>query len=399
MQYKDLPWFCPEPFVSLQTLTTGEGQICCWDAKGYEPNIKKTNSIKKLFDSDTMRTVRSEMLAGKTPANSDILYKYCKTCWLVENKNVISWRKTVYDSFHEHYNNYPDFKCDVDDLILNNSHANIPIKNLKLRIFGILCSLQCIMCDETRSSSHLKQIEKETGIKQNLKQYDVWNELDKEKIIQEIVSLRHLKKIIFTSGEPIISDQLIEFLDMLAKANATKLELVLFTGSVNYSTKLSNILKKYEKITVQHSIDGIGSIDELIRTGTNWNKKVTIIDKWQNSLKEKYQGQSFTTVQALNAGYITDIYGFCTSKNIVIEFIILNGPEFLSVHALPQKIKKQYYEKIENIDHLQFNKIKKVLLLEEKNQEYLWKQFKIFILSKNKQDLLFKTHPELVPYF
>lgn len=385
MNYKDLPWFCSEPFDNVQTFTTGQGMICDWDTVGYNPNILQDSSILKLYNSNELRTVREEILAGKTPATSSILNKHCKTCYKLEQSNNLSWRKLSSKSF-------------IDRPI--STVYNAPqIRIIKLRVFGIQCSLQCLMCDETKSSSHALQHAKETGIPARLNQYEVWDKLDKKKLVEEISNLPYLKKIQFTSGEPIISDGVLEFLKLCVEYKLTNIEILLFTGSVNYSTELADILTNFDKIVFKHSIDGIGAVDELIRTGTVWTKKVKTIKKWQKSLGDKYIGISWSTIQALNAGDVKLIYDFCIVNNITPQFNLLIGPDYLSINALPKQIKKIYLSKIEKETDPEFNKIKHKLNETNSNQEYLWKQFKIFIMSKNKQDQLFQSHPELQPYF
>ena len=381
MQYKDLAWFCPEPFTSLETTTDGHGMVCCWSSISTPDNIQ-SSFIDGLYNSNTLIEIRKSILENKTPQTCKILQKYCNICFTQEHNGVESWRK--------HKTKSMDYE--LDNLTAYIPLEKAPIKSIKLRIFGITCNLKCLMCSEDRSS----KIAAELG-KYNSDQFNIWSKLNKQLLYADLIKIMpSVTSIKFTSGEPFLSEDISEFFQWLLDNGFNHLQITISTNGTVQNDNFVSQLNKFKKTRLHFSIDGVNNLDEYIRHGTKWNNKIETIKYWQSNLINA-EHICWTTVQALNVVNIQEISNFCIESNLIQEFHLLTGPRFLSLETLPMELKQKYSEIIPEY----FCDIHTELKKESNHQKKLWNQFVRYINLKDmiRNQSIFSVRPEMQAYF
>ena len=127
--------FCLLPFIHMATKTDGDLKLCCrsWPIG----NISK-QSIKSLWNGNTYKRVRKQMLNSQRPPE-------CDACWRHEDIGVRSMRQRYNKSRSKQYLNTLDNLSDNYTMPLQ-----IPIIEAKLSNF---CNLKCRMCHPLDSTS------------------------------------------------------------------------------------------------------------------------------------------------------------------------------------------------------------------------------------------------------
>lgn len=198
------------------------------------------------------------------------------------------------------------------------------------------CNISCRMCNEKFSSkwAEIKQVEVP---KQNF-----------SKLIEKI-NWKHVKIVKYLGGEPFITKEFKMLLDFLPD----DVTLHVNTNCTLFPNKYIERLKKFKHVMIALSIDGVGKVDEYIRQGTDWNKKVEVIDQWLEFSKETNSKVFIhTVVQAHNIHDIKNIKQFAKSKNLENSWspAIINYPDEYRLEALDE----DYVNQIKDEDNAVF---------------------------------------------
>ena len=207
---------CPLPWIHLATRPNGDVRLCCTaNASGAgETDIKDIGLVKQhgrimnlqhdtiaeVWNSDYMKTVRLQMLAGEQPAS-------CKKCYQEESKGIVSKRQWETEVWQD--------RLDIPNIISSTKEdgelpVNIPYFDLRL---GNMCQLKCIMCGPHDSSNWIKewklQYPKYKTIE--LKQDQDWNSsfdytwYQKGSFLDTMKSqANNIKELYFAGGEPLL---------------------------------------------------------------------------------------------------------------------------------------------------------------------------------------------------
>lgn len=280
--------FCILPWIHLATRPNGDMRICCVaNASGAESGDYNVGLVKtekgvpanfdkdlpsKAFNSSYMKSVRKNMLEGKIP-NS------CVKCHQEENQGVASKRiwETGTWALHE--------KLNIKDLINQTEEdGSIPYKlqYLDLRL-GNTCNLKCVMCSPHDSSQWVQDHKKifplfESKLIQGQFSWDkklhnnFWHENPKfwEEIYDQIPNI---KQLYFAGGEPLMIKEHRIFLDEIIKRGcANKIELRYNTNGILVNDEIIEVWKKFKKVKVGISLDGIEQRGEYIRYPLDWKK-------------------------------------------------------------------------------------------------------------------------------
>lgn len=245
---------CALPWTHLSIDPDGRVLPCCLTSStGYTIGNVNQDTIESVWNSDKMKQLRSEMIAGEKPSA-------CDFCWRKEDAGVKSDRL-------EHNELFPE----VIDNVSNITSPDGTCTELKLKYwdfrFSNKCNFKCRSCG-TRYSSSWEPDKKVTKI-------DCINNKPNLSFLKS--QIEYVEKIFFAGGEPLLSDEHWQILDLLVKHKKFKTKLV-------YSTNCSTLkragkhVKDYWKlwdhnmVTVMPSIDEIGERSELIRSGTRWQR-------------------------------------------------------------------------------------------------------------------------------
>jgi sulfatase maturation enzyme AslB (radical SAM superfamily) len=262
--------------------------------------------------------------------------EYRKSDWF---QNIISNMETGWDD--------GCLECKQEETILNRSsmrqNMNRSFTSDKIEFVELSvsnqCNITCRMCNSTYSSK--------------------WAEVDKIEIpkqdfnaVIKTIDWTHVKFVKYLGGEPFVTKEFKTLVDMLS--NLKEIGLQVNTNCTLFPTKYIDKLKKFSHLQIALSIDGIGKVDEYVRQGTNWDKKLEVIDKWLELQKEHKNCKVFihTVVQAHNIHDMKNVKAFAESKNLLDSWspCPIVGPEEFRLEALD----KDYVDQIKDEDNTVF---------------------------------------------
>jgi MoaA/NifB/PqqE/SkfB family radical SAM enzyme len=253
------------------------------------------------------------------------------------------------------------------------------------------CNLHCRMCNPAFSSAWGDLIKRNPEISNIIYEGDNVN-LSLENVFKDL-DMTKLTKIKYLGGEPFITTEITDLFELLNKEGIIEnIELEVASNCTLFPKKSINYLKRFNKIKLYLSIDGIGNNNEYIRDGKTWNDIIKNIEKWKE-YRSKYNNVELyilTTVQAYNLHQISELKKFADQHKIVFQTHMLWGPEQLSIHALPL----EYLKEIEDKENSGWVSI-------SKSDPVLFENFKTYTLSldnamkKNIKDVI----PNLYKYF
>ena len=304
---------CQMPFNHSATNPSGKRLLCCQNTPGLE--ISKKQSVEEYWNSDKMKQIRLDMLAGKKRPE-------CTACYEREEKNTESYRQMRI------WQNVPDFWDHFSEEELSTGHLNRGPNDFDYRV--IQCNLTCVHCGPYYSSNHgklwnqmLSAIpEEEHESNYSLMERDDLPATDSEwdktltKEIIDSIERRDLHQIYWAGGEPLMSTMHWDVMEKLAEVRQTEPEWV---DSINivYNTNLTRstwknknayeFLTQFQKISFSPSIDGVGNVFNYVRDGGDWDKVAANFDVLSNT---EIPETSLTVATVITNLWLFDIDNF-----------------------------------------------------------------------------------------
>ena len=320
---------CVVPWVHLNIEPNGKVLPCCLiSSHDYFAGDLKTHSIKEIWNSDNMKKLRTDMIAGERP-------KVCSSCFNKEDALGKSNRQ---------YRNkdYPDVLKNIPNLTeVDGTCPSMQLKFWDFR-FSNICNFKCRMCGPKLSSAWVSDAA------------TLGWETEQEKISTTEINFDFLKEqldyveeIYFAGGEPMLMDEHWQILDMLVEHKKFNVKLRYNTNcsTLKYGKKdIIDYWSKWEpkKIQVVASIDEIGDRAKLIRSGTVWKKVESNLKKLSNI--DFIFFSIGITVGVLNVNRLPNIITYLTDlgviKNNNFYISLIEYPTHYNVSVLPNEIKK-----------------------------------------------------------
>jgi len=225
--------FCVMPWLAKEIYPRGRIGHCCW--------------LPQDYDIDLIRTEISNGI--KTSA--------CQKCWNSEDLGQTSRRQqqniladTLYD-------------LDIENLKKICTHYQPTIYQITT---SNVCNAACIMCSPNYSS--------------------MWESLDgiahKRTIGDELlneIDFDTAKYVELLGGETLLESKNIEILERLNKDCTVS---IITNGSIELTEDLLTVLKKFKKLILCLSIDGIESRYEYQRWPLKWDKLLVNLEKFKS---------------------------------------------------------------------------------------------------------------------
>lgn len=413
--------FCMHPFTGMATREDGAVKVCCRSAP---IGFIQDSSLEDLWNNDTMREVRRQVLCGERP-------EVCKPCFDLEDQGVESLRQ-------RHINGViPEARINLYPNALNQLREDytmpfeFPTMEIKL---NNLCNLKCRMCHPMDSTSwndwdqieqfykkennYLVPVIDKLGLKKSrylcpFEDTDNWWE-SFEKL------LPYFRRVEFAGGEPLMDPQHYKILDML-KPYGKNIELKYATNGTTLGIKGGRTVHEYwpyfRSIAVNVSIDGIHDVYNYIRGNGDFSQveeNVKIFQSFPNVSRVvgAFTAQAGNILQAAEC-----IDYFINEMNIVFYSHRVSYPNCLSAQVLPQELKEIAIQRLEAVSQrvFTFKNIEKYPILEKitqqqikdninylrsKDQSHLWEDFLEFNrrLDATRNQSLLDTVPEFKKY-
>jgi radical SAM protein with 4Fe4S-binding SPASM domain len=334
---------CAVPWVHLNFEPNGKVVPCCLTSHhDYFAGDLNKQPIEEIWNSDNMKKLRKQMMAGEEP-------KICATCF--DREKVTGESGRIYQN--------REFSK-VIEIIPEITEPDGTCKTMELKYwdfrFSNLCNFKCRSCGPRYSSAWVPDAKK-LGFTDQEKVWSIEN-VDQQTNFDFLKDqVQHVQKIYFAGGEPLLMPEHWQTLDMLVANNRFDIKLSYNTNLSSLTYGKKNVLDywrqwEWGKLEVWPSIDEIGERAELIRSGTVWTKV-------EENLKELTKLDNVIirpgiTVGAWNVFRLPEIINHLISIGVVKEklqyknffFNILQHPTHYHVHILPDAFRKQTIKKL-----------------------------------------------------
>jgi len=343
-------WNCS--FIDHGVTIFPDGRIrpCCQTAADYSKPTSEILNPNRFSDLKTL--IRPDA---------------CKKCWENEDRGLPSYRKTVKQCTDKSSGiKYLDFR-----------HSNH-------------CNLKCRYCGPHFSNQWAKELKHSLVLKKT--------PLDFNSLLTE-----DLEDVYWCGGEPLIMADHYNFLEKTIKLNLSK------KISLRYNTNLTvldykniNIVelwKKFKSVDISISLDSIGESLSYIRSGCNWevikNHIERLIQISQNNPNIKIN--FVPTVSMLNIWFLPELFEYAAAHNIKVNINILEGPDYLSLYAIPVQLQESARKKIDlfkiYISKEQYVYLNQMLTRDDNEYLFLHAVRHILLLDKLRNEQLFDLLP------
>ena len=283
---------CIVPFVHSHVAANYDRKLCCL-ANPIEGMNKTTD--KEYWDSDYVKQVRLDMMAGK-------LVSDCSFCHKVEHNGVESMRQRLNTLFPIE---------EITSKMQQDGSMDIPPSYFDIRT--MTCNLHCVTCDANNSSRHIR-IEREMFPDNKFHVIDIEYERNIVKDVIEGLRNKTVRIIYWSGGEPMLMSahwDVVEEMERLYE-DPTYTDYIA-NIRIFYNTNMTRlywkkrlipeILSKFN-VLIWASIDGVEETFEYCRDGANWEQ---VKSNWQTYK----QYINFTHISAtLSAPVLMDIERF-----------------------------------------------------------------------------------------
>lgn len=326
--------FCMIPWTSLMIDPSSAVKPCCMSTEVLGDCSK--NSLEQIWNSDTTKQLRKDMLSGKKS-------KSCESCYVTERLGRDTLRKSINRRFVNQVNK---IECTENDGFL----ADYSLNYLDAR-FNNLCNLSCRSCGPHSSSSWYQPALAIGKIDKSVKALQVAGKHTYDIFDQLMQHINSLERIYFAGGEPMMIDQFYQIVEELDCRGRHEVELIYninMTKSSLGSKSIFDTWKNFKKISIGASLDGECQRGEYLRTGQQWND---VLDFRKEMLIKRPDIDFYisATTSILNALHVPDFHRSWVDQGLIkpedFNIQMLFGPEYLRVDRAPDYLKNLIREK------------------------------------------------------
>ena len=331
------PHFCMLPWLHLHAFPDGRAYPCCMSEYNLPAGNLKTQTMKEVWNSTSIKDMRVNMLNGKPS-------KECGRCYEQEKAGFVSMRHSSSQNFGQHI------------ALTDTTKEDGSLDWFELRYYDIrfsnLCNFRCSSCGSIFSSNWYNDEVKLYGDRGHQRimfagktEEDMWEQMQEH--------IPFLDQIYFAGGEPLIMEEHYRLLNELVKREMFHVRLIYNTNFSKLAYKDQNVLelwKKFKTVSVGASLDGSGTRAEYIRKGQDWAETV----ENRKRMLEVCPGVDFyvsATVSIYNVLHISDFHKEWVELGLIkpqdFNINILQSPNWFRIDCLPQEIKQQVRVKIE----------------------------------------------------
>jgi pyruvate-formate lyase-activating enzyme len=286
-----------------------EYYVCC---RSSTPISKFDPTVS--FNQDSKRNLLKEKML-----NGTLIPEHCGVCYDLEKKGIDSPRITETTEWARRLN-------------VNSLETLTAIENpvyYEIRP-GNKCNLMCRMCAPSKSSLIEKENKKIQIYPTNINvTYNSFND----------ININNLQRLYVAGGEPTISLEFYRFLKECIAQKRTNIEIIINTNCVSLTRKFKELIKHFNNIRFEVSVDGFEKINQYVRWPTDWKKLVSNIDYLN---KNNFPISFGTVVSIYTVTCLDKTVEFLSNRypNSIIHLTTVNSPnDILSPYNFPnQKI-------------------------------------------------------------
>jgi radical SAM protein with 4Fe4S-binding SPASM domain len=336
-------FFCPLPWKHLSVEPSGNVYSCCdsikYDALG---NLQEV-SLQSIWQGERITNLRKSFLEGKIPAQ-------CRSCVQAEDDGLISTRLAALGK-------YP--------LEIQNKHELTPtLEYLGLRLDN-LCNLSCRICHKGVSTAWYSDA---AALGENVPSgiiESIPNPLERTKFFYELSE--NIKILYLAGGEPFLSENVLELLDVLKSQGKKDLEIFINTNFSVPEKFIQRMLKRlswFNNVYLDLSLDGTKARGEYMRKGQSWSQ----VEKNISYCREGFphiQLKLAPTISLMNFNHLPEYFHYMIEVHQFsprdFKLSLLSDPAYYQASLLPKELIKSTEGEL--------NKFLKYLLLHFDEQE------------------------------
>ena len=315
----------------------GQTYPCC-SASGWPLGNVGETSLQGLWNSEFLRRLRLDMLAGRESAA-------CARCSEAELCGMGTLRTWANAELAHHFGlveqTRPDGSLD---------RLNLPYLDVR---FSNVCNLRCRTCRPELSSGWQQEAHLLGGTADPAR--SAASTQARAALMEQVQALLPQAEIIyFAGGEPLVMEEHLEILETLISRKQFRVRLQYNTNFSVLDFKGVDILKcwdRFETVVVQASLDGMGRRGEYLRKGLLWDK---VVANRERMLKVCPRADFIVlaTVSAMNAWHLPDFHAQWLSQGYVgrgqFQLNPLFTPEEYCVQVLPPRLKQAVVRRYES---------------------------------------------------
>lgn len=348
MANKDI--FCSVPWTSLHVYWDGSFGACCSEHTPiYDPEYRDTYCLQKMtvrewFNSAPMKEFRFQIL-------QDTPLPQCVTCYHEDRigydgrRNRENYKTVVFanQAFNKSYRQsrwYDRFESAKD-------FADVAMP-VELHVdLGNECNLACKMCNP-RASSLIAGLYKKWNLDHEVRKNWVNDSVARENFMKSLAQLK-IRRIHFMGGEPTISKRFLEIIQHLIGAGKTDMSISFVTNGTVINSELIDLLKKFESVNVEVSVESMAKTNDYIRQKSNTADIMKTL-KWLASLQnDKFQVVLRSVPQLLSVNTYDEYILWAWKNHIAVQGNTLVRPRHLQIKVLPLPIRQGLIEKYEKV--------------------------------------------------
>lgn len=354
--------FCPAPWISL-FYQNNKASMCCVDTNQVRMSPIEFRNSKYLSD------IKEQFLNGEKPKN-------CSFCWKSEEQGL--------QSIRQHYNKrYPNFVVGDD----------MPLRYIELRASDT-CNMGCRMCNTKNSSKLNREVSDNPHLSSWFGKIEEDTEINDENWKEILATGETLDALFMTGGEPMLIKKYYELMDFLIDiGTSSKINLHIYTNASVYNPIFIDKMLKFKSVTLNLSIDGVGSMAEYQRYGVEWKIIRENIEKF---LSLPVKVSFHTTITAYNLLDLSSLAKFYESirkkhDDVIFKAHVAGGKIPMHYLNLPEKYREkaigEIIQTVKIMTHEKFSQINNQLVSIVKMFKENTGDYEAFIQATKEMDI------------
>jgi radical SAM family protein len=340
--------WCVLPWIHLFACEQGFSRPCCMaledddmvnrDSNGEPYVVYGPDGVEEAWNSDFMRALRLDMLAGQRPSA-------CRRCFRDEDLGIRSYRQMSNQMFRQHIAEALDRTSE------DGASPSELIRSVDLRL-GNLCNLRCRMCSPVSSKALLYEwadlhgVARDAPDLERLRKLDWFARDDFWLAFEKYVP--HIERLHFAGGEPLLIARMFDFLQrVIALGHASNITLSYVTNLTVLPRRIYDLWPRFKRVSVTASVDGYDEVNSFIRYPSHWptiDSNLRTLDADAGQLNCSDGMTLNATIQAYNILRLDEFieYAATTFQRFGRpKLSLLYYPEHFSIRILPAEIKEQ----------------------------------------------------------
>lgn len=226
---------------------------------------------------------------------------------------------------------------------LNRMVRNTPgVQFLDIRNTNV-CNLKCRYCGPHFSNQWAIELKHQS--------HTVSTSVDG--VLDHVIS-DSLHWLYFTGGEPMINPDHWSLLTTLVDRGRCKNISLLYNSNLSTikykDIDVINLWTQFRDVRVNVSVDALGEPLSYIRSGSDWDRIKTNIDRLKSI--PRVTVTLTPVISILNVWFLPDLYRYAKNNDLEISPIVLHGPDYLALDVMPDQLKQSALTIVDDIESL-----------------------------------------------